>query len=738
MSATRTSLAAFLLICAAGATVSAQDVSWQLIRPSNTGVPGDYTQNIFIDDDDSPWISGYVTFWEEGGVGHFDGTHWRTLNNVDCPIIGQEIGAPRFNDIVKTDDGIMWIGGSQGLMRFDPTDEPWCVTRYTPSNSGIAGAYVSNIDIAPDGTLWMACSTWGGSTQGGLSQYDPSTNTWNSWDTSNGLPWWAGWDWVDYVGVQPDAAGGYTVWFGSAEMGLTTYKDGLFIWYGSPTPPNVHPLPSRTLGEDPVADNGDMLVSTDQGIAFRHPDGTYSIVGSAPAGLGSEVSIIQQVSGGRVLLGTFGADVFLWDGSWTYLGNWGSGNHTYTLTEDSTGAFWAGGIGGASKYENGAWQRYRLTNTGFTSFFPEGVAHNPVNGDVAFAVNAGTGVGGFDLMHRDGTWTNANVATYGLGLPWDYPTDSTTNLAYRPNGNLLFAPRNNGLHEYTGKDYVALISDPYSIEHIAVSGNGRGWASTGRGLLFMEDADGQWDTTFSNADGLPVGDISDIVADPTDPDFVFVGAQFGIARTDGVTWEITPREAVGLDLDTLGYHIWAFDVAPDATLWIASGIGLFHYDPDTGLYDTYDLSNSPLPSDDIHDVEIAPDGSVWISMFDTTFPYPGGVARLKDGAWTVWTATSSPLPHNQIWDMESTPIVGGYEMWIATASEAVAVVTVETNATCPADLAEPQGQLDFSDVVAFLTAFGAMDPSADFATPTGQFDFSDVVAFLTAFGAGCP
>lgn len=55
-----------------------------------------------------------------------------------------------------------------------------------------------------------------------------------------------------------------------------------------------------------------------------------------------------------------------------------------------------------------------------------------------------------------------------------------------------------------------------------------------------------------------------------------------------------------------------------------------------------------------------------------------------------------------------------------------------------ADLAEPFGQLDFSDVVAFLVAFGAMGPDADLALPFGQWDFSDVVAFLTLFGAGCP
>jgi len=57
---------------------------------------------------------------------------------------------------------------------------------------------------------------------------------------------------------------------------------------------------------------------------------------------------------------------------------------------------------------------------------------------------------------------------------------------------------------------------------------------------------------------------------------------------------------------------------------------------------------------------------------------------------------------------------------------------------CTADLAEPYETLDFSDVVAFLTAFAEQDPTADLAAPTGTFDFSDVVEFLGAFAAGCP
>ena len=57
---------------------------------------------------------------------------------------------------------------------------------------------------------------------------------------------------------------------------------------------------------------------------------------------------------------------------------------------------------------------------------------------------------------------------------------------------------------------------------------------------------------------------------------------------------------------------------------------------------------------------------------------------------------------------------------------------------CPVDFAEPFGQLDFSDVIAFLAAFGVCESEADLAVPFGVCDFTDVLNFLTAFGAGCP
>jgi len=97
-------------------------------------------------------------------------------------------------------------------------------------------------------------------------------------------------------------------------------------------------------------------------------------------------------------------------------------------------------------------------------------------------------------------------------------------------------------------------------------------------------------------------------------------------------------------------------------------------------------------------------------------------------------------------DFKANPSIGYNEFEFTNeqfVSGAIYIDNLEIVASGPtpcndSDLAEPFGDLDFSDVVAFLTALGSMDPIADLAEPFGVWDFSDVVAFLSAFGAGCP
>ena len=61
---------------------------------------------------------------------------------------------------------------------------------------------------------------------------------------------------------------------------------------------------------------------------------------------------------------------------------------------------------------------------------------------------------------------------------------------------------------------------------------------------------------------------------------------------------------------------------------------------------------------------------------------------------------------------------------------------VDVLITCRADL-YTDGQLNFFDVSAFLSAYAVNDPIADF-TNDGVFNFFDVSAFLQSYNAGCP
>ncbi len=54
-----------------------------------------------------------------------------------------------------------------------------------------------------------------------------------------------------------------------------------------------------------------------------------------------------------------------------------------------------------------------------------------------------------------------------------------------------------------------------------------------------------------------------------------------------------------------------------------------------------------------------------------------------------------------------------------------------------ADLAQPCGVLDLSDITTFTGAFLAGEPIADLAEPQGVFDLSDVNAFVDGFVGGC-
>jgi hypothetical protein len=66
---------------------------------------------------------------------------------------------------------------------------------------------------------------------------------------------------------------------------------------------------------------------------------------------------------------------------------------------------------------------------------------------------------------------------------------------------------------------------------------------------------------------------------------------------------------------------------------------------------------------------------------------------------------------------------------------------LEIQPPCVADLfppSNPDGILNFFDLVTYLDLYNAQSPAADLAPPFGIINFFDLAAYLEAYNAGCP
>ncbi|MDF1809507.1 MAG: GC-type dockerin domain-anchored protein [Phycisphaerales bacterium] len=78
----------------------------------------------------------------------------------------------------------------------------------------------------------------------------------------------------------------------------------------------------------------------------------------------------------------------------------------------------------------------------------------------------------------------------------------------------------------------------------------------------------------------------------------------------------------------------------------------------------------------------------------------------------------------------------GNQLGTVTTTGTATIVAIGTAPGCEADIND-DGELNFFDVSAFLSAFAMMDPVADFNND-GEFNFFDVSSFIASFSTGCP
>lgn len=72
-------------------------------------------------------------------------------------------------------------------------------------------------------------------------------------------------------------------------------------------------------------------------------------------------------------------------------------------------------------------------------------------------------------------------------------------------------------------------------------------------------------------------------------------------------------------------------------------------DPDSaGVWELYNASNSGLPGNQVWDIDVDPQGSLWLSC------YGAGLAKLSDKTWTKYNTSNSAILSNYVTAIETT------------------------------------------------------------------------------------
>lgn len=215
------------------------------------------------------------------------------------------------------------------------------------------------------------------------------------------------------------------------------------------------------------------------------------------------------------------------------------------------------------------------------------------------------------------------------------------------------------------------------------------------------------------------------------PSFIYPGGipfEFPLGDASTIDQAIATQTGSGFGILTPSEvpDFFEFDLAIPAQLELAFTLGF-------GDFQTPDDGFTPLP---------------------IILPLSGLIHRQMDGTLNI-TITVDPQVLEQAVPIEGVAIPEiPFELPTLGAETAGVVLTLvpdefavalnysstlfitATPSSCVADF-NNDGQLDFFDISAFLSAFSAMDASADL-TGDGSFDFFDISAFLGAFGEGCP
>ena len=208
--------------------------------------------------------------------------------------------------------------------------------------------------------------------------------------------------------------------------------------------------------------------------------------------------------------------------------------------------------------------------------------------------------------------------------------------------------------------YWRLTADPASLGDIAVAADGTVWAATSSGVFSFDGT--EWTRQFDPAGAVTVAQDGTLwIGGRLDRDWF--SAPFWMARWDGESF--TRMDPWPLDPPAFG--IPAMAATPDGEVWIASTgyvqSDLMRLDGQImeavpiGEYQD-DAPDSGIGPVGVFDIEVAPNGDVWVGGFVTADWDQVVLARYYGAEWTVYDwpfADRSPAGEVLFFDLAVGP-----------------------------------------------------------------------------------
>ena len=604
---------------------------WTVYNVENTSIASWFLTEIYEDAHGRMWFAGF-----DNGASLYDDGALITYNETNSGITA------RATSFIYHPDGSAWVGTEEGIVVLEdglwsPLDEDGSI--------GLDGVFVSALYRDSRDRVWVG--TWGEGIyllEGG--EY------WTSWDTGKGIPDDRIWTFYE------DSEG--LVWAG-AKGGIVVFDEHLrrtnYTTDNSPLVSNeVRVFLENADGDLYIGAYGgglnvvhadgewrDKAYTTQSGLpsnfvtalAFEAPD-EYSPDDPQALWVGTEAGIarfdgtlfteplrvrqrelshhfiedLHADDDGALWIVTFGGGVTVYDladKTYDHLFPTETGlaaNDVYALLEDSQGNIWVGTSNGLSKFDGRAWETFTQFNSGLNYRYVTGLAEDKL-GRVWIS-----------------TLSGGSVYNHGEWIEYDRWGD------------------------FEGEQQIP----SNSLFNVYYDSQDRVWFATGLGAAVLED--GEW-TLYNRGDGLNTNIISVVTEDSLGR--VWLTHWQGINILDNGIWNSLKTENADIRTDL----VLASREDSQGRMWfgtIGDGVAIF----DGQQWTKLNRATGGLSDDNVRSfAEDTATGRYWVGT-------DGGVNGLVDDElWMVYTAESTPLPHNRVNELL---LDRDGNLWIGTAN----------------------------------------------------------------------